>query len=88
MCYNYFKVDPTLEVELIQERQYLNHVMDIIKPRMLVNGHFHHNDMSWHENTWRLCLGIDEIFCISDHFIKLNITPRITNEKSVPSILS
>lgn len=86
MCYRYFKVDPTLEKELIDERQYLNRVIDIVKPRMAINGHFHHHDTTWHDDTYRISLSIDQVFCISDYFTKLNIKPNITNEKSIPII--
>lgn len=71
MCYKCFKDDPTLERELIREREYLSNVSDLLNPYLIVNGHFHNDNKEYREQTIKLNLGIDSFLCI-DNYVTIN----------------
>lgn len=61
-CYHYIDKDPTLTKELELERSYLQNVLDYIKPKYWIHGHFHISNRYKVKDTLVISLGADEFY--------------------------
>jgi len=63
--YGWFKNDPTLKEELIEERQNIQKLVDHVNPKINLYGHFHETSSERIDGTWFRCLDINEVIDIT-----------------------
>lgn len=63
----WFKNDPTLKQELIQERQEIRNLVNAVNPKINIYGHFHESVSEYVDHTWYRCLDINEILDLTNY---------------------
>jgi len=61
----WFKLDPTLKEELIEERTLIRKLYETVHPSINLYGHFHASVSERIDGTWFRCLDINEILDIT-----------------------